>query len=61
VSSRRIAAGLGGTFTDVLSVDESGGVRFSNVLSTPPGYDQVVVRAVAMLELDGAERHGAAA
>ena len=48
----RIGADVGGTFTDVLALDEAGRVRFTKVLSTPPDYDRSVVAAVR--ELAGA-------
>ena len=47
--SVRIAADVGGTFTDVLEQSASGEVRARKVLSTPPSYDVAVVDAVRQL------------
>src|SRR5262249_31985015 len=48
----RLAADVGGTFTDVLALDEAGRVHASKVLSTPPDYDVAVVAAVRALDAD---------
>ncbi|HEY7344964.1 MAG TPA: hydantoinase B/oxoprolinase family protein [Gaiella sp.] len=45
----RVGADVGGTFTDVVAVDDDGSVRLAKVLSTPPAYDRAVVDAVASL------------
>ena len=45
----RVAADVGGTFTDVLAVGADGRVRLTKVLSTPPDYDRAVVEAVRRL------------
>jgi 5-oxoprolinase (ATP-hydrolysing)/N-methylhydantoinase A len=42
---RRIGADVGGTFTDVVLVDEEGRIRVEKVLSTTPDYDRAVVAA----------------
>ena len=42
----RVGADVGGTFTDVVAVDDDGSIRVAKVLSTPPGYDRAVVAAV---------------
>jgi 5-oxoprolinase (ATP-hydrolysing)/N-methylhydantoinase A len=42
----RVGADVGGTFTDVVAVDDDGSIRVAKVLSTPPGYDRAVVEAV---------------
>jgi 5-oxoprolinase (ATP-hydrolysing)/N-methylhydantoinase A len=54
----RIGADVGGTFTDVVLVDDHGAVTFTKVLSTPPAYDRAVVDAVH--DLGGADEvvHG---
>jgi 5-oxoprolinase (ATP-hydrolysing) len=51
VSARRqrIGADVGGTFTDVILDDGTGGVFFEKVLSSPPSYDRAVVDAVRRL------------
>ncbi len=49
----RVGADVGGTFTDVLSLDPGGGVRYRKLLSTPPGYERAVVDAVTELAADG--------
>jgi N-methylhydantoinase A len=45
----RIGADVGGTFTDVIALDDDGTARISKVLSTPPDYDTAVVEAVSAL------------
>ena len=45
----RVGADVGGTFTDVLVLEDDGRVRFTKVLSTPPEYDRAVVDAVSEL------------
>src|SRR6185437_6224309 len=42
----RVGADVGGTFTDVVAVDDDGSIRVAKVLSTPPAYDRAVVEAV---------------
>src|SRR6185437_14525371 len=37
---------VGGTFTDVLTLEADGSVRARKVLSTPPDYDRAVVEAL---------------
>ena len=46
MSAARIGADVGGTFTDVVCLDDDGRVSFTKVLSTPPNYDRAVVEAV---------------
>ncbi len=45
----RIGADVGGTFTDVIALDDDGTARITKVLSTPPDYDTAVVEAVSAL------------
>ena len=48
--SLRIGADVGGTFTDVVVIDERGNVAHRKVPSTPPDFEQAVLAAVrAML------------
>ena len=47
--SHRIGADIGGTFTDLVLVDDAGALfRIAKVLTTPERPDQAVERAVAM-------------
>jgi len=55
----RIGADVGGTFTDVVVIDEAGHVWTRKVPSTPPNFEQAVLEAVADL-LRAADRSGAA-
>ena len=55
----RIGADVGGTFTDVVAIDEAGRVWTRKVPSTPPNFEQAVLEAVADL-LRAADRSGAA-
>ena len=45
----RIGADVGGTFTDVVMLDEQGQLWTQKVPSTPPAYEQAVLRAVEHL------------
>ena len=45
----RVAADVGGTFTDILLRLPDGGLAFHKVLSTPPEYDRAVVDGVREL------------
>jgi 5-oxoprolinase (ATP-hydrolysing)/N-methylhydantoinase A len=45
----RVGADVGGTFTDVLTLDARGRVRATKVLSTSPDYDRAVIDAVREL------------
>jgi N-methylhydantoinase A len=45
----RIGADVGGTFTDVVLIDATGALRVHKVPSTPPDFEQAVLRAVAEL------------
>ncbi|MCW5850274.1 MAG: hydantoinase/oxoprolinase family protein [Anaerolineae bacterium] len=53
----RIGADVGGTFTDVVILDDAGHVWTDKVLSTPPEFEQAVLQSVARLlarlEADG--------
>lgn len=44
----RIAADVGGTFTDVIVLDDRGGVWTYKLLSTPPDYERAVLGAVRL-------------
>jgi N-methylhydantoinase A len=54
----RIGADVGGTFTDIVAIDEAGRVWTHKVPSTPPNFEQAVLAAVADL-LRAADRSGA--
>ena len=45
----RIGADVGGTFTDVIFMDDAGSVRTHKVLSTPPDFERAVLDAIATL------------
>ncbi len=45
----RVGVDVGGTFTDVVLRAHDGGTSIRKLLSTPPGYDEAVVAAVAEL------------
>ena len=49
MSGTRIGADVGGTFTDLVCLDDDGRVSFTKVVSTPPSYDRAVVEAVATM------------
>ena len=55
----RIGADVGGTFTDVVALDETGRVWTHKVPSTPPDFEQAVLAATAEL-LRAADQSGAA-
>jgi len=42
----RVGADVGGTFTDVIAIDDSGRVRFHKVPSSPPSYELAVLKGV---------------
>src|SRR5437868_4043045 len=46
----RFGADVGGTFTDVIALDDAGGVRTLKVPSTPPDFEQAVLRAIETLQ-----------
>ena len=54
----RIGADVGGTFTDVIALDDAGGVRTLKVPSTPPDFEQAVLHAIEILQRCAASRHG---
>src|SRR5690349_19126747 len=54
----RIGADVGGTFTDVVAIDQSGRVWTHKLPSTPPDFEQAVLDATAQLLL-AAEQPGA--
>jgi N-methylhydantoinase A len=45
----RFAADVGGTFTDVIALDEQGGLWTHKLLSTPPDFEQAVLGALKLL------------
>jgi len=55
----RIGADVGGTFTDLVAIDTAGRVWTHKILSTPPGFEQAVLEALAQL-LREADSAGAA-
>jgi N-methylhydantoinase A/oxoprolinase/acetone carboxylase beta subunit/N-methylhydantoinase B/oxoprolinase/acetone carboxylase alpha subunit len=48
-ASIRVGADVGGTFTDVVAIDQAGRLRFRKVLSTPAAYDEAVVGGIRTL------------
>jgi N-methylhydantoinase A len=54
----RIGADVGGTFTDVIMLDDAGSVRTLKVPSTPPDFEQAVLRAVETLHATSPRRAG---
>ncbi len=48
-STIRIGADVGGTFTDVILIDADGNIAAHKVPSTPPDFEQAVIRAVEEL------------
>src|SRR5438067_640121 len=48
-TATRIGVDVGGTFTDVILQRPDGRATIRKLLSTPPSYDEAVVRAVADL------------
>src|SRR5919199_1372196 len=57
-STFRIGADVGGTFTDIILMDDAGNVWTHKVPSTPPDYEQAVLRAIAhLLGRDDFSRH----
>src|SRR5262245_45057714 len=48
-TSVRIGADVGGTFTDVILIDSGGRLWVHKVASTPPDFEQAVLRATAQL------------
>ncbi|PYV38542.1 MAG: hydantoinase [Acidobacteria bacterium] len=45
----RFAADVGGTFTDVIALDDRGGVWTHKLPSTPPNFEQAVLNALKLL------------
>src|SRR5581483_3083797 len=45
----RIAADVGGTFTDVILLDDQGGVRIHKLPSTPPDFELAVLDSIRHL------------
>jgi N-methylhydantoinase A len=45
----RFAADVGGTFTDVIALDDRGGVWTHKLPSTPPNFEQAVLDAIALM------------
>jgi N-methylhydantoinase A len=58
-SSLRVAADIGGTFTDIAFIDRDGAIRTRKVPSTPADYAEGVLRGVH--ELGAETGHGIAA
>ncbi len=48
-TSIRIGADVGGTFTDIIAMDTQGSIWTHKVPSTPPNYEQAVLRAIEYL------------
>ena len=58
----RLAADIGGTFTDLVLLDAGGGVHVAKTLSTPGDFKEGVLSGVERVLSDtGAEAHGAVA
>lgn len=55
----RVGADVGGTFTDVILIDDEGNITTRKVPSTPPNFDQAVTRTIDQL-LRTAQIEGAA-
>ncbi len=53
--SLRVGADVGGTFTDVVLIDEHGRVRRHKTLSTPPHYEFAVLEGISHLMRNGDE------
>ena len=49
----RVAADVGGTFTDLVVIDAGGAVRRHKVLSTPPDFDVSVLEGIGAMASDG--------
>jgi N-methylhydantoinase A len=49
----RIGVDVGGTFTDLVAVDDSGGLRVVKVPSTPPDFQLAVLDAIAAVLTSG--------
>src|SRR5664279_5439769 len=47
--SWRVGADVGGTFTDIVSIDDSGAVRQHKTLSSPPHYEFAVLEGISRL------------
>ena len=47
--SFRIGADVGGTFTDVIIMDEDGNMKTHKVPSSPPDYEQAVLKGISKL------------
>lgn len=54
----RVSADVGGTFTDIVVLDERGNVRMRKIPSTPPDFERAVLEAVAEL-LQASDESGA--
>jgi N-methylhydantoinase A len=48
----RIGVDTGGTFTDVVAIDEDGNRRFAKVPSTPPEFEEGIVEGIRRLGID---------
>ena len=57
-SRYQIAADVGGTFTDLVMVDEKGGLWLEKLPSTPPDFERAVLKMMAKRQED---RYGSAA
>ncbi|HIM55584.1 MAG TPA: hypothetical protein EYM39_02670, partial [Candidatus Latescibacteria bacterium] len=55
--SIRVGADVGGTFTDVVLIDDEGRVHTHKVPSTPPDYEKAVLDAIEQM-LGGAGSKG---
>ncbi|GMA60954.1 hydantoinase/oxoprolinase family protein [Alicyclobacillus fastidiosus] len=49
----RVATDIGGTFTDLVCVDDNGKVRVAKADTTPPNFEQGVMDVIVKAELDG--------
>jgi N-methylhydantoinase A/oxoprolinase/acetone carboxylase beta subunit len=57
VDTLRVGADVGGTFTDLLALDDRGRIWFHKVPSSPPNYEQTVLKGVEDLLRDAEQAY----